>query len=69
MTASKSKPMTGQQYDEALQEIGTTQVGAARWLKIGDRTSRRWAADGPPEAVAKLLRLMIKSGLTVDDVP
>jgi hypothetical protein len=35
---------------------------------VGERTGRRWAADGPPDAVAKFLRLMDALQLTADRV-
>ena len=36
--------MSPEQYRAALKKMHTSQLGAARLLKIAPRTSRRWAA-------------------------
>jgi hypothetical protein len=53
--------MTRQEYAETIAKLGLTQVGAAKFLKIGDRTSRRWisGASKIPHAVELLFDLMI----------
>ena len=52
-------------YRELLAALGMTQVGAAKWLDIGERTSRRWAIDevDVPLGVIMLLEVMVKYGL------
>jgi hypothetical protein len=60
--------MTALQYRAALERLGLSQRAAGPFLGVDERTSRRWAADGPPESVAKLLRLMVKLNLTPADV-
>lgn len=60
--------MTAAQYKKAIADLGMSQAVASDWLGVSPRTGQRYAADGPPEAVAKLLRLMIKLGLTPQDV-
>jgi hypothetical protein len=70
MKQTKPQRMTKRQYSEALQELGLTQVGAAEFLQVGHRTSRRWiAGDAPiPHAVRLLFALMIKHKIAPDDV-
>jgi DNA-binding XRE family transcriptional regulator len=61
--------MTSAQYRAALAKLGMTQQEAADFLGVSVRTSNAYANDGTiPEATAKLLRLMIKLDLTVQDV-
>lgn len=65
--ASRSS-MTGAQYDKHLERVGLSQRAAGAWLGIDERTSRRYVEGGPPESVAKLLRLMVKLKLTFEEV-
>ena len=60
--------MTANQFRTALGKVGLPQRGAGPFFRVDERTSRRWAADGPPEAVAKLLRLMVRLELKPEDV-
>lgn len=62
--------VTANQYRSAIEKVDLSQRSAARFLGIDERTSRRWAAgEAPiPEAVGKLLRLMVKLKLTWSDV-
>jgi DNA-binding XRE family transcriptional regulator len=61
--------MTSTKYRAALAKLGMTQQEAADFLGVSVRTSHSYANDGLiPETTAKLLRLMIKLGLTADDV-
>ena len=58
--------MTGEEYRAAIKRLGLSQVQAAKFLGVDATTSRRWIADkhGIPEAVAMLLRVMIRHKLT-----
>jgi hypothetical protein len=61
--------MTGPQYKTALAALGMTQAAAAKFFKVSLRTANIWANGGAiPEAVAKLLRLMVRLGLKPQDV-
>lgn len=62
--------MTGVQYRAAIEKLGLSQQGAARFLCVGERTSRRWALGEArvPESVAMLLRLMIRLKIKPEDV-
>jgi hypothetical protein len=60
--------MTPNQYKQAIAELGLSQERAGEWLGVSARTGQNYAAKGPPEAVAKLLRLMLRLGLTPADV-
>jgi hypothetical protein len=62
--------MTGAEYRDALARLGLSQVGAARFLGIDDRTSRRWALGevSIPVSVHILLELMIRVRLSPDRV-
>jgi hypothetical protein len=62
--------MTANQYKAAIDRLGLTQVGAARFLGVDERTSRRWIADERPvpEPVARFLRFMIAAKVTPEEV-
>lgn len=62
--------MTHTQYRAAIARLGLTQERAAVFLGVGLKTSQRWANEKSriPEAVAKLLRLMIRLGIKPDEV-
>lgn len=60
--------MTGEQYKRAIERLGMTQEQAGKWLGVTGRTGQNYAAKGPPEAVAMLLRLMLKLRLMPEDV-
>jgi hypothetical protein len=60
--------MTPKQYRAAIDRLGLTQEGAGEWLGVSARTGQNYAAKGPPEPVAKLLRLMIRLDLKPEDV-
>lgn len=56
--------MTPNQYRAAIEKLGLSQVRAAAFLGVSPRTSQGYAlGEYPvPEAIAKLLRLMIETG-------
>ena len=60
--------MTPTQYKAAIKALGLSQERAGEWLVVSPRTSQNYAAKGPPEPVAKLLRLCIKLKLNPEDV-
>lgn len=62
--------MTSAQYRTALALLGLSQAGAADFLGVSLKQSQRWANRHTPvpEAVAKLLRLMVSHGLSVAEV-
>ncbi len=62
--------MTANQYRAAIANLGLSQVGAARFFEVGDRTSRRWiSGEYPiPPAVDYCLRLMIKHNVKPSDL-
>lgn len=62
--------MTPNQYRTAIEKLGLSQVRAAAFLGVSHRTSQGYAlGEYPvPEAVAKLLRLMVKLELKPEDV-
>lgn len=47
--------MTASEYRSLIEELGLNQTTAAKVFLIDDRTSRRWAADGPTSSVGVLL--------------
>lgn len=59
--SERRKAMNAEEYAKALDRLGLSQRGGARFLGIDERTSRRWIADDTkiPDCVDKLLRLMI----------
>jgi plasmid maintenance system antidote protein VapI len=61
--------MTPTQYQDTIDRLGLSQVGAARLFGVDPRTSRRWVAGDLviPRAVALALRLMVAHGTAPDD--
>lgn len=60
--------MTAKQYLAAIEKLGLSQLGAGRFLGVSPRTAQNYAAKGPPEPVAKLLRLMVRLKLPPAEV-
>ena len=60
--------MTPTQYKAAIKALGLLQESAGEWLGVSGRTGQNYATKGPPEPVAKLLRLCIKLKLKPEDV-
>lgn len=62
--------MTPNQYRAALAALGLSQAGAATFFGISLRTSQGYAlGEYPvPEAITKLLRLMIRLKIVPSDV-
>lgn len=60
--------MTPKQYKTIIDSLGLTQEAAGEWLGVSARTGQNYAAKGPPEPVAKLLRLMVRLKLKPEDV-
>lgn len=51
--------MSAAEYLAGLAELGLSQVGAAPLWGVSERTAQRYAADGPPKAVAFALKLLL----------
>jgi DNA-binding transcriptional regulator YiaG len=62
--------VTPEEFKEAIERLGLSQQGAARFLGNNDRTVRRWIAGKarPSACVSMLLRLMLDLGLKPEDV-
>lgn len=62
--------MSPNQYRTAIEKLGLSQRAAGAFLGVDERTSRRWAGGEAeiPEAVGKLLRLMVRLELQPRDV-
>jgi DNA-binding transcriptional regulator YiaG len=62
--------VTALQYRTAIEKLGLSQRGAAAFLGVDERTSRRWALGEAqiPQSVAMLLKLMIRLKLKPEDV-
>ena len=62
--------MTPAEYAAILARLDLSQVGAARLLGIGERTSRRYAAGDAeiPEPTAILLRLLAAGVVTAAEI-
>lgn len=60
--------MTAKQYKIAIERLGLSQVRTAELLGASGRSGQNWAANGPPEPVAIILRLMLAGKITADDV-
>lgn len=70
-----SDSMSANQYRAAVAALNATQRRASRALGVGDRTGRDWADNrveealqiGPPEPVARILRFLIRRGISLDE--
>lgn len=62
--------MTAKQFQNAIDRLGLSQVGAARLVDADPRTGRRWALGEVrvPGCVAILLRLLLSGAITVADI-
>lgn len=62
--------MTGEQYKQAIDDLGMTQVGSARFFGVNASTARRWISGGLkiPRAVSTLLHVMIDYGLDPEEI-
>lgn len=62
--------MTAMQYRSAIEKLGLSQRGAAAFLGVDERTSRRWALGEAqvPDSVSLLLKLMIRLKIKPEDV-
>jgi len=60
--------VTPKQYKAIIDQLGLSQERAGKWLGVSARTGQNYASKGPPEPVAKLLRLMVRLGLKPEDV-
>jgi len=59
-----------QRYQHLLEELELTQVGAAKFVGVDERTGRRWASDERPvpQAVSMLFEVMVAEGISVERV-
>lgn len=55
--------MTADQYRAALKKLAVSQRKAAQYLGVDERTSRRYAENGAPEPIARLLAMYVKHGI------
>lgn len=60
--------MTGKQYLKAIKSVGLTISASGEWFGYAQRQGFRWQNDGPPPAVAKMLRLMSALEMTAAEV-
>ncbi len=60
--------MNRDQYLKAIAKLGVTQEAAAEHMGAHPRTGQNWAAKGPPEPVARLLRLLLRRGIPIEEL-
>lgn len=65
------RSMNTKQYRRALEELGLSQGGAARYLGVTARTSQNWALgfSAVHPCAERLLRLLLDGKITLDDLP
>jgi DNA-binding transcriptional regulator YiaG len=70
ISPSRGSAVTPKQLEDVLENLALSQRGAGRLLKTNERQIRRWVAGDSqiPEAVAILLRMMIKHEINPEDV-
>ena len=54
--------MTPAEYLAAIKRLGWSQIGAAKYLGVTQRTAQRYVANGPPPTVARLLAYIERYG-------
>lgn len=54
--------MTPAEYLAAIKRLGWSQIGAAKYLGVTKRTAQRYASNGPPPPVARLLAYIERYG-------
>ena len=66
MSPPKRQPRNARRYETLHTELGMTQHGAARFLGLGQRTSRRWASGEieVPDAILMLFEIMKAKRIT-----
>jgi plasmid maintenance system antidote protein VapI len=66
----KKPAMTGEQLQRALDRLGLNQLSLSRFIDVAPRRVRYWIADERPvpTEVAMLLKLMIKTGTTPEEL-
>lgn len=60
--------MTAKQYRGILDRLGLNQQEAGRLFGVSRRTAQNWAAYGPPEPVGRLLALVIRHGISLEEL-
>ena len=62
--------MTAKQFQNAIDRLGLSQVGAAKLFGSDPRTARRWALGerSIPEPITILLCLMLDGKISADDI-
>jgi len=60
--------MTGKQYQAAIKAVGLSKSASGEFFGYSERQGFRWLIEGPPPAVAKMLRLMSALEMSADDV-
>jgi DNA-binding transcriptional regulator YiaG len=64
------RPKSARRFRKLIDDLALTQMDAARFLRRGPRSIRRWASgdDVPPFAERALLELMVDQHLSVATV-
>jgi len=60
--------MTAEEYRDALEALGETQMGFAHWLGCHPMTGKAWARKGPPQPVAKWVRYLLAKKLSPGNI-
>lgn len=61
--------MTGKQYKAHLQALGLNLSTGAVFLRLGKRTSMRYADEGPPAAISMFLQVMKARNISPSECP
>lgn len=69
-SVSKSKPMTGEQFEKIIYKLGFNQNTFAATMGVNDRTVRSWISERfpVPRPIAMLLNLMVANNATPEDL-
>lgn len=64
------RPMSHEEYQRAIDQLGLTQVDAGHFFELTDRTSRNYSSGfrKVPKAIAIALRLMIRDEIDPDEI-
>lgn len=62
------RKMNAASFETAIEKLGLSQRRSSKLFGVGERTVRRWIAENEiPIAVSVLLRVMIKTGVSVEE--
>ena len=62
--------MTAEEFEQAIDQVNLSQIEAAEFFGVNERSSRRWISGqhAVPQSVAMLLRVMVNNNITPEQI-